>query len=845
MYLYEKLAGAREYGAIKPAPEYIAANLNLPVRKYQREAFENFITHFESPTCPKPTQVLFHMATGSGKTLIMAGLILYLYAQGYRNFLFFVNLSNIVEKTRDNFLEPTAAKYLFARDINIDGKRIRVNATDNFQQADADAINICFSTTQGLHMAMNFVKENGMTPDDFRERKVVLISDEAHHLNVSTKKLSAAEENNRKTWEDTVKKILHMNKANVLLEFTATCDLANAQIKAEYENKIVFDYPLKKFYTEGYSKEIITFRNTAQDDRVLTALILSQYRFKLFADIIQRNIKPVVLFKSAKVSDSKDFMEKFIERVKNLRGNDLRKLSEISKDEIVRKAFDYFASKGITFEMLADELRRDFSKEHCISANDKDIDKNQIALNTLESPSNPYRAVFEVRKLDEGWDVLNLFDIVRLYETRQSGGKKISPVTIAEAQLIGRGARYCPFEFKGETKDKRKFDGDLANDLRICETLYYHCQNDSRYIEELHKALREIGLDIDAGFKREYKLKETFKSDDLYKEGIIFLNDREEVPQEFRAVIPKKPYSFKRIGGGGRDKVMTKEIESVNHKVKIHTTHTTIGEIAKKNYTTVHKALRQNPIYSFDRLKKNFPDLKSTREFITGEEYLRDITIAITSNELEPSIATLYAAACNVLSKIADELSKTEKKYIGTEFKAQAIQAVFHDKIVRCPESLESGSSELAESDWLVYNYNYSTSEEKAFVEYFGKYVDDLKKKYSKVYLVRNEREAKIYSFEDGNGFEPDFVLFLQKKNADACEQYQIFIEPKGEHLIEHDAWKEKFLRELTDKNIVKPLDNNTTCRICGLSFYNRDTESNFEKEFRASIVGNKKPPVD
>ncbi len=74
---------------------------------------------------------------------------------------------------------------------------------------------------------------------------------------------------------------------------------------------------------------------------------------------------------------------------------------------------------------------------HCISVNDdKDAAQKQILLNSLEDADNPYRAIFEVKKLDEGWDVLNLFDIVRLYETRQSGGKKISVSTISEAQLI-------------------------------------------------------------------------------------------------------------------------------------------------------------------------------------------------------------------------------------------------------------------------------------------------------------------------------------------------------------------------------------------------------------------------
>lgn len=839
MYLYEKIGAWREGGFTKPAPEYIAANLSFKLRPYQIEAFENFVTYLESPNRPKPTQVLFHMATGSGKTLIMAGLIVYLYAQGYRNFLFFVNLTNILDKTRDNFLEPTSGKYLFARELNIGGKRVRVNVVDNFQRADAEAINLCFTTTQGLHMAMNFVKENGMTDADFRERKTVLISDEAHHLNVGTKKESAAEVESRQNWEQTVEKILGMNSANVLLEFTATCDLANPSIRAKYEDKIVFDYPLKKFYTECYSKEIMTFRTAAQDDRVLIALVLSQYRLKLFGDNGE-SVKPVVLFKSAKIDDSKDFQKNFVERMKNLRGSELSDLRGRIRDAVVDRAFAYFEAKGITYDMLADELRRDFSAERCISANnDTDATENQRMLNSLEEAKNPYRAVFEVKKLDEGWDVLNLFDIVRLYETRQSGGKKISSVTIAEAQLIGRGARYCPFKFKAKPMYQRKFDGDLTNDLRICETLYYHCQNDRRYIDDLHKALREIGLDIESGVERTYKLTEPFKSDKLYRTGMIFLNEQKKVAENFRADIPERYYSFRRVTGGGRDKVMTAEVESVNHEVKLHTRRRTFAEIAARNYATVHKALRQYPIFAFDTLNERF-GVKSTREFITGEEFLGGVAIDITSDETEPGIATLYAAAFEVLGKIAAALSKVERKYIGTtDFKATPIQAVFKDKTVHYPAERTDGLGDsqsdlkLSGADWFAYNDNFGTSEEKAFVKYFSGCVDELKKIYSKVYLVRNERVAKIYSFEDGAGFEPDFVLFLEK--GDGVEQYQIFIEPKGTHLLEHDAWKEKFLRELKDKNIVKKLDDNATCTIWGLPFYNHNL-SEFKTAFDALL---------
>lgn len=110
-FLYEKIDAVREVGVYADLPSYIPENLNpsFELRPYQEEAFENFITYFENDGLrQRPTHVLFHMATGSGKTLIMAGLMLYLYKKGYRNYLFFVNLSNIVEKTKENFKNQTS-----------------------------------------------------------------------------------------------------------------------------------------------------------------------------------------------------------------------------------------------------------------------------------------------------------------------------------------------------------------------------------------------------------------------------------------------------------------------------------------------------------------------------------------------------------------------------------------------------------------------------------------------------------------------------------------------------------------------------------------------------------------
>ena len=222
--LHEKLTTGEEFlvGSDyykQHIPDGIASNLNpdFLLRPYQMEALGRFKYYLETyPARPKnvPTQTLFHMATGSGKTLIMAGLMLYLYKQGYRNFLFFVNSTNIINKTRDNFLNKTATKHLFAESIQINNQPIHIKEVDNFQAANADDINIVFSTIQGLHTRLNTPRENSITFDDFESEKIVLISDEAHHINVETRRTNTLNQTELfalNTWESTVEKIFTAN----------------------------------------------------------------------------------------------------------------------------------------------------------------------------------------------------------------------------------------------------------------------------------------------------------------------------------------------------------------------------------------------------------------------------------------------------------------------------------------------------------------------------------------------------------------------------------------------------------------------------------------------------------
>lgn len=858
-FLYKKIETLREYGVTKELPQYIQNNLNqnFELRPYQIMAFENFITYFESDKlCQKPTQTLFHMATGSGKTLIMAGLILYLYKHGYRNFLFFVNLSNIVQKTKENFLNNISGKYLFSEEINIDGEIIKIREVSNFQYSDNNAINICFTTTQGLHADMWGMKENSLSVDDFENNKVVLISDEAHHLNADTKKMNKEEEENYKSWEYTVHRIFGINRDNVLLEFTATCNLENPLIKAEYENKIVFDYPLYKFRADGYSKEIKTLRSDLDvEGRALQALILSQYRYKVFQDYRQ-NIKPVVFFKSRLVKENSLNMTRIIEMVKSLSVERIKELFEQSTSITIDEAHKYFIKNNISYDELVSELKDDFSEEHCISANDsQDVENKQIILNSLEDTNNPYRAVFAVDKLNEGWDVLNLFDIVRLYETRDGRNGKPGKTTTKEAQLIGRGARYCPFKIsESQEKYKRKFDNDIDNPLRVCEELYYHCWNEPRYISELHTALREIGIDLDKTVVRDHVLKESFKQDELYKTGYVFLNKRKLVSRDtvynLLPTIKDKTYDISFATGDSGEDILLEDTPFRDIKQKTFVQTCTINEIANINYSIVNKALCKYNIFKFNTLKSYFPNLKSTKEFIQNRNYLGNIRIRITSTYENLSNEILYQACLKVLKVVGDSISAIQETYKGTrEFTAYNIHDIFTNK--RCnytdPHNGDIGMSQndisvdkkwrldLLQEDWYAYEDNYGTSEEKSFVAYFKKYVDELKQKYDKVYLVRNERQLAIYSFDDGQRFEPDYLLFLHSSRIDGYEQLQIFIEPKGSHLLEKDKWKEDFLLQIEKSSIpvVKFADDNNY-KIWGFHFYNeQNRDKNFDKDMR------------
>ena len=156
-----------------------------------KSAFENLLT-FEAikekeEIKNEPTHLMFNMATGTGKTLLMASTLLYYYKQGYRHFIFFVNQNNIVDKTENNFIDNTHNKYLFKDNIVIDDAIVNIKKVDVFSD-NPQGIEIKFTTIQKLYNDIHLEKENQTTLDDLQRKNIVMFADEAHHLNANTKK---------------------------------------------------------------------------------------------------------------------------------------------------------------------------------------------------------------------------------------------------------------------------------------------------------------------------------------------------------------------------------------------------------------------------------------------------------------------------------------------------------------------------------------------------------------------------------------------------------------------------------------------------------------------------------
>ena len=861
-FTYEKYDTAQKDGFRnfkEDIPEYIKKNLRYPLRPYQEEAIGRYL-YYKDHDATYPEQVLFNMATGSGKTLLMAAVILEKYHQGERNFIFFVNNDNILTKTRSNFITSNDNKYLFAERIVMNHQLVNIREVEDFSDAQEDSINIVFTTIQKLHQDLNTPRENRLSYEQFEDISVVLLADEAHHFNAGLNK-EIDDENT--SWTTTITNIQQKAKKSSIFEFTATIDLSNKDIATKYEKSLIFKYDLKEFRLDKYSKDVLF--HLVEGDlkiRMLNAILISQYRKKI-ALKNGVNLKPLVMFKSEKITANKDNLKLFYELLEELtpemiqQQKSMIKLNTEKQFNILQKALEYFEESEISLNDLIEELKEDFRLERLMLFDGKNkTPESLILINTLEHPSNEIRAIFSVDMLNEGWDVLNLFDIVRLYD------KSNKTTTNTEKQLIGRGARYYPFTLNNQQEDKytRKFDDNENTELRVIEQLHYHAANNPKYISEMKMVLRTSGiLDEENTVERELKLKDSFKNSRTYTNGVVWMNERlsylealevrqeslfdtKFIPESIEVKLPTSSIRGFSVFEDDEITALEEDLRNVTFKY---------GKVIGTNIT--RHAINQNKNYTFDKLQKAIIGLPSISVFMDD---LKDIEVTVIGNVIDEKSLTpdqkLFIAQ-SLLTKMESSLIPMEEKFIGSDkFKPYPIHKVVEDNIIRKYSIQENSNSEFGisqknagstqyfenidELNWYAYDDNFGTSEEKLLVRSIKGLMTTLEKQWSDIYLLRNEKGVRIFNFSDGQAFEPDFLLFANDKKTGNIS-WQIFIEPKGGQFLDSnntfknskEGWKEAFLNEITERSESKVLIDDDKYRIIGLPFFNeKNTKSQF-----------------
>jgi type III restriction enzyme len=223
----------------------------------------------------------------------------------------------------------------------------------------------------------------------------------------------------------------------------------------------------------------------------------------------------------------------------------------------------------------------------------------------------------------------------------------------------------------------------------------------------------------------------------------------------------------------------------------------------------------------------------SLSKFIESTDFLADLEITFigTATRLKEISHLDYLKSLNgLLQNIETDIKTNSTMYVGSLYVKEPIYQVFKDKEIRVSaDSTRADGQEslVANEPWYVYNANYGTSEEKKFVELFSRRFEGLKQKYENIYLIRNEREVKIFD-AIGRAFEPDFLLFCKQIEGDN-QTYQVFIEPKGNHLISTDKWKEDFLKKIQSDRKTMVIQTDTYL-ITAVPFYNYDNENTFNQ---------------
>ncbi len=125
---------------------------------------------------------------------------------------------------------------------------------------------------------------------------------------------------------------------------------------------------------------------------------------------------------------------------------------------------------------------------------------------------------------------------------------------------------------------------------------------------------------------------------------------------------------------------------------------------------------------------------------------------------------------------------------------------------------------------------------EHRLVKMLEAFMPKLRARYDDIYVLRNDEQStrfKLTEFGGVRGFMPDFIMILTRQADNAY--WQVFLEPKGDDRLLDDAWKEKMLEALNDRDRIV-IDESEDVRLVGIKFFANSQMEAFVSDMQDKI---------
>lgn len=374
--------------------EAIAARLDL--RKPNKEALESIVfeiaRHYEIDREPPPFEAVVDVATGVGKTYVLASAIEYLAGDGVRNFAVITPGRTILDKTVANFTPGHPKSLLSGMEV-----RAIVITSDNFATAamraamdDSEQVKLFIFTVQALTKPKT---QLGRRTHKFQEGL-----GEAFYAHLQgLDDLAVFADEHHTYYGPAFSNAIRDLRPRVLIGLTATPH------KKTPPDQIIHRYPLAAAIADRLVKTpVLVGRKDDRTDpqtKLLDGVRLLEVKAQAIAMWCQQTgmepVAPVMLVIAPSIAEAQE-----IEAI----------LTNASF------AGGLYSDKVLTVHSDAP-------------------DEALAQLAGLEEPSSPYRIVISVGMLKEGWDVKNVYVIASM---------RASVSEILTEQTLGRGLRL-PF----------------------------------------------------------------------------------------------------------------------------------------------------------------------------------------------------------------------------------------------------------------------------------------------------------------------------------------------------------------------------------------------------------------